>query len=461
MKEQQKKSAIIAAAAIVFIVLAFVLGIKAVARPGATAPTLQSPAKANDTALPIDSVPVETPLADPAKAPTAGPQTLADQLTACQSNLQAASDSLNAATGNNKGGYDVKARADTTKALADISGAIDFAKTHPDIAQLPAPEARLDIAPLVKAGHDHPNAAPKLSRALDLLGAALDDLHKTPGGDISGFRDKVLADIELTASDTATGISIAAGVGRTPQPNGIPRGSGALPDQALEIVVNVNMGSTTTSHLQAAQAYLTRVVAFLDATPNDLSGGFDAKAKTDANQALDDIRAALAYIHDHPEIDPLKASRNPLPGPGAPHNVPDYARMAFSSPTKEISGTVGTGRAGMNITVAFGPMDANGIRMDQDGKGISVYLAGAMQNLANTFGLFTGPPGSPSSGMGDIGGFRAKIMDDISKTSEDSLSGLDFIHEHTTGTPVKPTFAGPGVRATAAVATSQPDPGLP
>ncbi len=399
----------------------------------------------------------------PSTAPADAAQGIMDQLPACQGDLQAASDSLNAATGNNKGGYDVKARTDAASALADISVAMDFAKAHPEIAQLPAPKAAVsdDIASLVQVGHDHPRAAARLSQALDSLGAALDDLRKAPGGDIGGFREKVLKDIQVTAFRTAMGITVAANGGRILPPSAIPRGPATVPGQALQIVVDIDMGTSTTSHLQAAQAYLARVVAALDETPDGLSGGFDAKAKTDANQTLDDIQAALAYVHDHPEIDPLHPSQHPTPGGGKkrPGNVPAYARTALDSPTMEISGTIGAGRAGTNTTVVFGSMDANGIRIDQDGKGVSVYLASAMQNLVNASGLFFGPPGSPGSAIGEIGGLRAKIMDDLSKTSEDSIAGLDFIHEHTTGTPVKPTFAGPGVRATASTATSQP--GLP
>jgi hypothetical protein len=83
------------------------------------------------------------------------------------------------------------------------------------------------------------------------------------------------------------------------------------------------------------------------------------------------------------------------------------------------------------------PIDANGIRIDPDGKGVSVYLGCAMQDLVNAWGLFTGSKGSVGSGMSDIGGFRTKIWDGMTNTSAESLAGLDFIHDHTTGTPVK------------------------
>jgi hypothetical protein len=204
----------------------------------------------------------------------------------------------------------------------------------------------------------------------------------------------------------------------------------------------VRLANTTTAHLLGAQIRLENALTNLNTTPNDVSGGFAEKAKANVDLALKDITEALDYVKQHPEIDPMVPSNKPLQ-PRVATQPPAFAIIAAQQLDRELSGTVARGRV-----VAIGPQDSRGIRIDHEGKGISAALVNALQDINSAGSLFSGSPWSPNSGIREICGFRIRILDHIDAAAKDTLAGLDYIYNHTSGPPVKPTFAGPGYKAT-------------
>ncbi len=382
MDQKQLKTAAISAGATVFILLAFVVGMKLAGGPAANTPVVENQAQtdARTSAEPSKIATTDPPSKTPADAQDA----IVDRLITSEGHLQAALASLNKASGNNKGGYDIKGREDLAQAIADITHAIDYAKTHAEIAPLPAPEARLDITAQVQVSRNHPNAAPNLGRALDSLSAALEELHKTPGGNIGGFRDKVLADIQLAAADTAMGITIAGGGGRGPQPN--VRTPGPNMNTPNMNLTGVLVPDSATIRLQALQAALSSAADNLKQASAAAKADFLDQTLADVAHASNTVAAALDYVKTHPEADALPPSISP--------DLP-----------------------------LFDPPNGYGVPSRQDVKAVYPTLASASNVLLGGIRQFAAGPTNAGPVIGELGGFRDRILQDVSIASCDLITG--------------------------------------
>ncbi len=124
-------------------------------------------------------------------------------------------------------------------------------------------------------------------------------------------------------------------------------------------------------------------------------GGFIEKARADVGQALVDVVAALAYVKEHPEVDPQPAPVAPTDKQKLyPAMLPDY-------------------------------------EIDPNGKGKSPNMDAAIESLnAALRPLMDGPNGGALLLLtGELGGFRDKIMQDIGQTNADTLAAFAFSHD--------------------------------
>ncbi len=207
--KQLQKTAVVAAASAMLIVLAFVLGIKVVG----TSNSPEAGRAASEPVAETQTAAAQAAIGEHARNTGMSQDAIVDQLTAVEGHLQEALNRMNRATLAGKGDYVQKSRQDLAQAVGDISSAIDYARNHPEIAQLPAPESKISIPTYESVSGGRTNVAPNLKSALNELQPALSQLQSTPGGDFGHFRDRTLADIQQAATDIAAGVTMAAGGG--------------------------------------------------------------------------------------------------------------------------------------------------------------------------------------------------------------------------------------------------------
>jgi hypothetical protein len=76
------------------------------------------------------------------------------------------------------------------------------------------------------------------------------------------------------------------------------------------VLPTASSANTTTARLQAAQTELKKALTSLNKSQTANHGGLIEKGRADATLAVADVGTALAYVKDHPELEPLP--------PGAP-----------------------------------------------------------------------------------------------------------------------------------------------
>ena len=98
-----------------------------------------------------------------------------------------------------------KSAVDIKRAMDDVSAAIEFVKAHsPEPAEFQMIE-RPDFTPAKVVG----NRLGNLESALGFLKAAFDRLVRVPGGDVGGFRPRIVDDISAAAPDLVEGMKQA------------------------------------------------------------------------------------------------------------------------------------------------------------------------------------------------------------------------------------------------------------
>ncbi len=164
-----------------------------------------------------------------------------------------------------------------------------------------------------------------------------------------------------------------------------PPFSGRKPPQPLP-----QPAPTAQARLEAAKTFLETAQTGLNKTTNGDYGEFIDQAKEDVGNALTKIRAALAYVKEHPEENKLKNGPSPaedgLPKPVA---LPSTNRVP-----------------GVNILTAANALNA------------------ALNQLINN-------PATDYKGpiLGDLGGSRAKIMTDIAGAATKVSSAIQHAAE--------------------------------
>jgi probable HAF family extracellular repeat protein len=116
--------------------------------------------------------------------------------------LERAADALLKAA--NQSDYVQKAISDIDTALDDANAAIAFSRAHPDSSPPPGPAAAKPNFTATPPPAPLRNAM--LYSALTSLRYAYDALSRSPGGDISGLRTKINADIATAAAGLVRGI---------------------------------------------------------------------------------------------------------------------------------------------------------------------------------------------------------------------------------------------------------------
>ena len=111
---------------------------------------------------------------------------------------------LQNATSNNKGGYREKAIAEVGMAIHDIEAAIAFLADHSSEAGAPPSlEIKPDFA--VSRAANHKN----MQRALNALRVASDELARSPGGGLGGYRREASVHIAAAVASIVSGIRVA------------------------------------------------------------------------------------------------------------------------------------------------------------------------------------------------------------------------------------------------------------
>jgi hypothetical protein len=156
-----------------------------------------------------------------------------------------------------------------------------------------------------------------------------------------------------------------------------------------------NPAATAQGRLDAIQKALGQVQDSLAKATTTNHGGFVEKARDDVKLALADVNDASAYVKAHPEINTL---------PAGPASATDTRLAAFTIiPT-------GNRVPGLNLIAAVDSLNA-----------------ATNQLINNPAPNYHGPV------LGDIGGSRAKIIADISKTGSDILAAINSANPTPTG----------------------------
>ncbi len=193
--------------------------------------------------------------------------------------------------------------------------------------------------------------------------------------------------------------SAFADVGPAPQP---PRAPQLRPDTS----------STAQAHLDVAQTAVKQALAALIRSTTTSHGGYLEKAMVEVNKATDDLTQAAAYIKAHPEANAL--ANGPAPA--------ETSKVSFTVAPAAVRGARGT-RGGV-------PLQTNMIE--------------ALDALNAALNEFMNPAGSDYHGpvMGDLGGFRQKIMDDLVQANTDVLAGINYAN----GSGVPPATPAPAAQ---------------
>jgi hypothetical protein len=190
--------------------------------------------------------------------------------------------------------------------------------------------------------------------------------------------------------------SAFADIGPPPSP---PRAPQLRPDAS----------PTAQAHVDVAQTAVKQALAALIRSTTTSHGGYLEKAMVEVNKAADDLTQATAYIKAHPDANAL--ATGPAP-----------------AETSKVS-----------LTVA--PEAARGARAGRGGVSPQTNMIEALDALNAALNEFMNPTSSSYHGpvMGDLGGFRQKIMDDIVQTNTDVLAGINYANG--SGVPATPAPA--------------------
>ncbi len=153
---------------------------------------------------------------------------------------------------------------------------------------------------------------------------------------------------------------------------------------------------TTLGRLRATQSAITQITrnlgpqSYLVAPANTVAyGGYFERARADVQAAQSDVNAAIAFVNGHPELDPL------LPGPAkieiTPPKLPAVRPNAVSG--------------ALPVVV----------------DGLSIALAPMLNDPA---------PDNQGFVLGDVGGFRAKIIADLGRAGADFATATLYYNSH-------------------------------
>jgi hypothetical protein len=326
------------------------------------------------------------------------------------------------------GGYIARAQEDLKQAIVATAEATTYVGTHPEVNPLvagPVPADEPSNPPLPKIPAATINAS-NLVQAVDAVNAALEAMVNNPArnyhgpvlGDVGGHRAKVIAAIARAGTDLNASFAYyqntrggSTGIIPLLVPANLPPDPKYGPTARLYLEQVRSMLDTFTTSLAAAGANFTG-----DST----QGGYVPKVEADLQRTTADLTAAVAYLDAHPEADALtRGPAGPEPSTVHPAAIPPYVRWGTAAP-KLVSARV----TSIN--------------------GMLVWL----QN--NTTSGFHG------TALGDIGGYRGKILDDLGQTLADIQAGIDFTAQDPTA-PVPATL--PTRRGPAATINRTPAPG--
>lgn len=145
----------------------------------------------------------------------------------------------------------------------------------------------------------------------------------------------------------------------------------------------------TQTYLENAQRSLKSALATVTKVDAAPYGGLVEKERAAAAKAVNDMAEALAYVAAHPEINPMKPGQQP----------PDSFPVEFTNPTTNLS-LQETAQADL----------------------IRTPLRQALRTLVNAPNTYRGAPAI----LGDIGGYRAKLIQDILLAAEATKAVVEY-----------------------------------
>ncbi len=348
--------------------------------------------------------------------PAAAPSPLA----AAKLALTQAVNAMRVATPENKGGYVEISRADLDQAVSILTDWLASRQSHPEMNLLPtSPSPAIDALSARIAGFDPPASfrLPSLRTVLKSLHTALSALQRTPGGDADGFRSRLVTSIDRAASDVIAGMNHAiattgpadgAGLGtRTITPLGPPANATAFYSGSLSMTKRLELARRALEQTESA----LRLPASSDLDELAVAPPRRDQALATCELARSDLAAALSYIQKYPANDALTG------GVMSPEDPP--IRLAGLPPA----------------------LDRN-----PAGRFTNPPVVAAVDALNEVLNALTnarpnGDDGIPHPIMGELDGYRLKLMRDISQTQTAINAGLNetydtYVSTHTA--PIRP-----------------------
>ncbi len=315
----------------------------------------------------------------------------------------------------NYGGHFARARMDTDNALTALTEAGAFVAAHPadnGLASGPVPAGEPgapSLPGLPQTIADSPEA-----QAVDALHVALAALVNPPSngnggpvlGDLGGHRPKLIAAVAQIGSDLSNGLAYYKNVRGG--------GTGIIPLSApANLSPDWKFGPTARTYLEKVKTLLDSLSQSLTANyPNradsdPTQGGYVPKAQGDLRQAAEHLTAALTYLDTHHEAGVL------MPGPAGPE----------PSKVRRDSRGLPAATANNRGVVALWPVRKQGNnpvrRLNED----------TVRELNTILGWLLNNPSADYHGpvLGDLGGYRGKIMDDLGQTLADTRAAFDYV----------------------------------
>ncbi len=390
-------------------------------------PAMPSPSPATEPLAPSSAIFPPSPPPAPAapmvaeaQPPNSDKQESAfSNLGVVEVSLQIAQAALDKANAGGQVARRAKIIAEVNNAAANTDAAIAFIKAHPEADALPTgpgPEDGFTNVPSeMPAGHQ-PGKAPQWERAFAALYTAYHELTNNPDpdfrgpiwSDLGGYRDKIRQDVGTALIDIYAHLELTSpGSGGEPAPisaltplNPINPGlSASAPKVVASLPTDVR--ALTLLHLQNAQADLQSGLGdLISAAPGNKTTM--AKAIASMNTALTDTAAALAFVNSHSD------------------SVLLSSRPAQSKAVNVYILHVETGSPALT-------------KVPQK---LAAYLA--LREAQNEL-VVSNDPKNKEPKLGDISGYRLRILRDLNQASVDLLAnvgiGGGIVMENADGVP--------------------------
>jgi len=191
-----------------------------------------------------------------------------------------------------------------------------------------------------------------------------------------------------------------------------------------------------TARLTTMQDDVKGMLENIKKTDPAIHNGQIERVTADIAPLLADVAGAEDYVKAHPEINPFPFSKgNTFAQRAQMTQVPVFAlpgaiETAFRGGRANVTSRVD----GNLVRTTLAKPNAQGLMIGADGKVVSGYLVLATSWLTIANGELANGPGDGTNrpSIGELGGYRDKIRNELGQLSTDLVAGLVYVHDNYT-----------------------------